>query len=732
MQRLMDSVVKRRKTVLIVFGILVVLAAMMLPRVRVNYNIQDYLPKDQPSVKAVDKLKKEFDMSIPNARAVFPAKTFRDGLIIKEKLEQTEGVRQVIWLDDTLDPNVPLEMADPKTVENFLNGKDALFQITAETDNALRVLDRIYALDPAVKVSGQLVDLANAQSAVQSEMLSITMLVIPIVLVILLLTTHAWLEPFVFMVAIGVGIILNMGTNALLGEISFITQAVGAVIQLAVSMDYAIFLLNRFNEHRNRGEDAETAMANAMRKAVVAISSSAMTTVFGFLALIFMRFGLGSDLGLVMAKGIFFSFFSVMFFMPCFLLMVYKLIDKTTHRPLLPDFTFMGRFVLKARWPIVILALVLVWPMFKSREKNDFIYGMGEYPRESRVAQDKIYINNEFGEQSEISLLLPRGDIRAEQRIQQKLEAEPLVSSVISYVGKADPAIPAGVVDPNQISMLISDHYSQFIITAEVPAEGDKAFYLAERLREIAAEEYGNDYYLTGINVITLDMKTTIEADDIVVNGLAVLAIALVIALAFRSVTLPFILVLTIELAIWMNLSVPYFTGSKLSYIGYLIISTVQLGATVDYAILYTEHYLDNRGSMGKREAVIRSSRETIPSLLPPAMILTASGIALQMSSSLAIVSELGEVLGRGAILSFFMVVLLLPCELYFLDFLVTKTTWKYKFIPADSGAAESLDGRKLLPTETEAGEEAKSGASGEPSEAERSSGGKKKNKSGT
>lgn len=707
MTRVINSIVKHRKFVLAVFGILLIISAVMLTQVRVNYNMQDYLPKNQPSVTAVTKLDEEFSTTIPNARAVFPIHSVREGLEIKQKLLETEGIRQVLWLDDQIDLSIPLEMADKATVEAFYKDGDALYQISALTKNANNVLDRIYALSPDVKVSGQLVDLATAQTAVQSEMLTITLFIVPIIFLILLWATHAWLEPVVFMAAIGVGVLLNMGTNVFLGEISFITQAVGSVIQLAVSMDYAIFLLNRFNDYRSQGYDSDTAMAKAMRKALTSIASSAATTVFGFLALIFMRFRIGGDLGVVMAKGILFSFLSVMIFMPCFLLLIYRLMDKTTHRYLLPDFAFMGRGVMKVRWLIVIIALALIGPAYLARGANHFIYGMGGYPKNSRAYKDVNYITDVFGQQTQISLLVPRGDMQNEQRLQNDLVKDKDIISVISYVNMADPAIPMEVASDSRLSMLVSDHYTQYIITAGVGSEGDRAFGLAERLRETAAKYYGDKYYMTGQNLIMLDMKNTIRADDLVVNTLAVLAIALVIAIAFKSVSLPFVLVLTIELAIWLNLSVPYFMGNKLSYIGYLIISTVQLGATVDYAILYTVHYLDNRKRMNKRQAVVQSSRETIPSLLPPAMILTAAGIGLQYTSSLTIVSELGEVLGRGAVFSFFMVVLLLPCNLYFMDKLIEKTTKGADFAPAHCPDIVIKNGRpegEYIPSEMTAG----------------------------
>jgi len=681
MKRISHWVITHRRTVLLVFIVLSLLSALAATQVKINYNLTDFLPENVPSSEAIKELEDQYTFSIPNARAAFAVSSIQDALIIKEKLSATEGIEQVLWLDDSMDIATPLELADQDTVDSFYKDGQALFQLTTDMENAATVLERIYAIDPDVRVDGQLVSLASAQNAVQSEIFSISIIILPLALVVLAIGTRSWLDPFLFLITIGVGIILNMGTNLMFGQISFITQAVAAVLQLAVSIDYTIFLLNRFNENLDRGDDSETAMAKAMVKASTAISSSALTTLFGFLALIFMRFRIGSDLGTVMAKGIVCSYLSVMLFMPVLTLSLYKWIEKTQHRSLMPDFTFLGKFSLKGRYLLVVLALILAIPGYLGSRNNTFIYGMGAYPEGSKPMVDEEMMRDTFGEQQQLSLLVPKGEIPKEIALQKALKEDPDVLSVISYVGTVDKAIPSEVLDQEQLSMLISKKYSQFIITAEVPPEGQKAFDMAERVRNVAAASYGDDYYLTGYNVVMLDMKTTIEADDFVVNVLAVLAIALVILLAFRSISLPIILVLTIEIAIWINLSFPYFIGYSLSYIGYLIISTVQLGATVDYAILYTEHYLDNRKKYLKDRALVKTSRDSIPSLLPPAFILACAGIALDKTSSLTIVSELGEVLGRGAILSFILVTFVLPGLLYIFDRIIEKTTKNLTFV---------------------------------------------------
>lgn len=681
MQKIIKKMIKKRKIVVFIFIILILIAGWMATKVTINYEFAHYLSKDVPSTIGIEELKKSYTFTMPNARAAFQVNSISQALEYKEKLKETEGVTQVLWLDDTLDLETPLELQDPDTVKAFYTGDTALFQITADTKTAPDVLQRIYDLQENVKVSGQLIDLANAQLAVQSEIYKITLVVVPLVLIVLLFSTHAWLEPLIFGLTIGVGIILNSGTNLFLGDVSFITQSVASILQLAVSMDYAIFLLNRFNQNRRLGHDPEKAMTLAVREAFTAVSSSAMTTVFGFLALIFMRFKIGPDLGIVMAKGILFSFLSVIIFMPCFMLLVYRLVDKTTHRPLLPNFEFVGRFLSKAKIVFVILFLVLAIPGFLGSRANHFLYGIGGYPSHSRMVQDKNYIDQKFGRQQQFSLLVPKGHIADELSLLHSLEEKDDIISVITYSNQVDPAIPQEILDDSKLDMLLSDQYSQFIIAADIPTEGAKTFQLVEEIRAEAEKLYPGAYHLIGETVSLYDMKTTVEQDNLIVNGLAILAIALVILLAFRSISLSVILVLSIEIAIWINLSIPYFTGVHLSYLGYLIISTVQLGATVDYAILYTSHYLENRKAKLKSAALMESTRETLPSLLPPALILTVAGFALKIISSLPIVSELGLILGRGAFLSFLSVVLFLPGLLFIFDRVIEKTSIGIHFI---------------------------------------------------
>ena len=702
MDSIIKGIVRRRRSVFVTFIVLALISVWAYTKVGINYDIVSYLPLDEPSTIAIGAMTDNFGTALPNVKLTVAVDELQDALILKEEIAEMEGITDVIWLDDTLDITQPLELADEAIVEGFYKDGYALFQLTGETDNAAEVIDRLMESFPEGYIVGSLVDLASAQHAVNEEVSRIVVFAVPIIIIILLLSTHSWLEPLVFLITIGIGILLNMGSNIILGEISFLTQAVAAILQLAVSMDYAIFLLHSFNDYRAEGHEPIPAMQKAMRRSLAAIFSSSITTFVGFLALLFMRFGLGADLGIVMAKGIAMAFLTVMIFMPTFILMVYPWIEKTRHRSFLPDFTRFGRFVVKGRWAIPILIVLLMVPAFLGSRNNEYLYGMGAYPEESRMESDREFVDELFGQQVQLALMVPSGDTPSELRLHEELEQIPNVINVMSYVSAVDPAIPSEVIDNDQLSMLVSEDYRLFIMTAEGRGEGPTEFAMTEEIRTLASHHYGDTYHLAGEPANMLDMKNTIEADDIIVNGLAILAIALTIMFVYRSLSLPLLLVLTIEVAIWINLSIPYFTGTTLSYIGYLIVSTVQLGATVDYAILYTEHYLENRETYPKREAIIRTTRQAIPSILPPALILTAVGFVLGLVTSMGIVADLGILLGRGAALSFVLVSLFLPQLLMIFDKTIEKTTMNRKLFRDDTSGTPHVNKTATINQETQ------------------------------
>lgn len=683
MKKLADMIVKHKGIILVLFIILSLVSGFLATRVKTNFDIYSYVPKNAPSTIAIDTMLEEYEQDIPNAEIAVPNLSISEALSMKEKLASLSYVQEVLWLDDQVDLATPLALLDQKLVEGFYKDGVALYHVTLEEDSkAIDIVAELQELaGPDGAVRGQVVETANMQRGVNVEISRVLMVAVPVAIIILLFATTSWFEPILFMLVIFVGVVLNMGTNIVFDNISFITQAVGGVLQLAVSMDYAIFLLHRFRDYRQEGLSVEEAMKHAITKSLSPVSSSALTTFFGFLALVFMRFRLGPDLGIVLAKGVILSLLSVFFLLPVLAVYTYKIIDKTTHRPLLPSFKGLSRWVVRIGVPLMIIAALAIVPAFIGQRSNDFLYGSQSFPKGSREARDVAYMNEHFGENMQMVLLAPKGQWAAEERLAEDLFALPEMKSVVGYVTQVGTAVPPELIPDRVLSDLISDRYSRLILVAESPAESPQTYELAEKIRSMTEEAYPKgDALLAGANFVLLDMKTTINKDLGIVNGLAVAAIFIVIMIAFRSLALPILLVLTIELSVWINLAIPYLTGTPLNFIGYLVISTVQLGATVDYGILMAQHYMDHRQLLPRKEATTKTIQTVAGSIIPPALILASAGFTLSSISSISVVSELGGVLGRGALISLVMVLFLLPNLFRLFDPFIEKTTWKMTF----------------------------------------------------
>ena len=530
-------------------------------------------------------------------------------------------------------------------------------------------------------MSGTAVNTATATEATSKEVSRIILFIIPICLIVLALTTTSWFEPILFMITIGVAILLNQGTNILFGEISFVTNAAGNVLQLAVSMDYAIFLLHRFAEFRENGLNPEEAMVQASVKSVTSILSSGITTVIGFAALILMRFKIGPDMGIVMAKAISLSLLTVLVLLPVLTLYCYKIIDKTEHKLLIPKFDRFSKLVKRIMIPLVVIFSIVIVPSYLAQTKNSFDYGSSRiFNENTKLGSDTKLIEDTFGKSNTLVLMVPKGDFTTEKELSNEIKEIPEVSSIISYVDNAGVEIPTEYVDESILSELISDNYSRMVINVKADYEGEETFNIVKKVRDIAAKYYSNSYFLAGESVSTYDLMDTITADNIRVNLIAIGAVFLVLLIAFKSLLIPVILVLSIETAIWINLGVPYFIDETLHYIAYLIISTVQLGATVDYAILLTNSYVENRRDYFKKEALLKTISSVTLSILTSAIILSLAGLLLGMISTHGIIKQLGALLAKGTVLSTTIVLFVVPGLLYILDKPIQKTMYKPEF----------------------------------------------------
>ncbi|WP_240951725.1 MMPL family transporter [Bacillus sp. RO2] len=641
----------------------------------------DYLPDDAQSTKAMEIMEKEFTGSVPDTRVMISDVTIQEAVSYKEKLEAIDGVAEVIWLDDVVDLKTPLEIADQEMVESYYKDGNALFSISVRSGDEVAITDAIYELIGGNgAIAGEAINTATSQKMAGNESMYAAMLLVPIIIFILVISTTSWVEPVFFLTAIGVSVLINLGTNIFIGEVSFVTQSVAPILQLAVSLDYAVFLLHSFSEYRKKTNNPEEAMELAMKKSFPAITASAATTFFGFIALTFMDFEIGSDLGLNLVKGIVLSFISVMVFLPALTLFFYKWMDKTQHKSFIPSFEGIGNFVVKLRVPSLLIVLGLLVPAFLAQTNTSFTYGFGELPDHTRAGADYKKINESFGEITPIVLLVPKGEVAKEEELVEELESMDYVTSVVSYMNMVDPVIPPEYLNEDIRNEFYSENYSRIVINTNQATEGDIPFAIVENVDKAASAYYGDSALSLGESVTLFDIKKTVTKDNILVNVLTVVTIAIVLLIGFRSISIPVVLLIAIQSSVWINLSIPYFTETSLVFVGYLIISTVQLAATVDYGILFTEAYTHHRKEMSARKAIIKTLDEKTFSISISAAILSSVGFILWITSSNPIVGSIGLLLGRGALLAFIMVLFFLPAMLLVCDKFIKKTTYKSNF----------------------------------------------------
>ncbi len=671
MRRLSEAVIWHRKAVIILTLVLCVFSVFAMTTVKVNYNLSDYLPTSSPSRKALDKVTVE----MPSLQLYLPGLSPQEALEEKQTLLKVPGVSDVMWLDNVMDiRNVPVETINPELLKQYFSD-GPLYQLTIPEPEQAAAVAQLRETYPDALLKGTAADNAQQINVTMGQISSIMVFLLPLCLLILFLATRHWFEPVLFLLAIGTAILLNEGTNIIFGEISYITQACAAILQLAVSIDYAIFLLHRFHDFRDEGMDAVEAIKMAMVEASGTIASSALTTVFGFLALLLMQFRLGMDMGLVLAKGVLLSYLSVMVFLPAVAVSTVKIIDKTRHRNFIPSFKKFGRGVIRFGAPLALVILLILPLAYLMQGQNTFIYGSGGmHSPESPIRQESRALEARFSGDRMMLLTVPRGERDKEMALSAALKQVPGITSVMSYVDTVSEHVPPQMLSEAITSQFYQDGYSRFILQTDRPDESEDAFLMVEDLRS-AVKPFYEESYLLGEAPVNYDLKTAISADNLTVLLAGVLSIGLVLLFNFKNLTIPLILLLIIEGSIWLNMAAPFVSGEPLNYIGYQIVSSVQLGATVDYGILMCQRYLEGRQTKSPKEAGAWALEVSTGSILPPAMILAVAGFILgYMVKGNLVISEMGIIIGRGAVFSCLMVLLVLPKVLVWLDKLIFKT----------------------------------------------------------
>lgn len=471
-------------------------------------SIGSYLPEDSKSTVSLDLMGEEFDGGIPNARVMVKDVSVPDALKYKEKLENCEGVEAVMWLDDAINIYEPLEMADSEVVETYYKDNIALYTVTIDEMKNIEAVDAIReVIGDENAMTGDVVNTAVATTNTVSEIQMIVGCSLVIVLLVLILTTNSWIEPIVVLAGLGVAIMINNGTNLIFGEIFFVTNAAGPILQLAVSLDYSIFLIHRYEECLKENPDRKEAMVDALCKSTSSIASSGLTTVIGFFALLFMRFGIGSDLGRALAKGVAISLICVFIFMPVLILETYPMIQRTHHKRMLPSFTTLGKVVRYIMIPMVCIFAVLMVPFYLASNHNSYYYGASKiFGLETQSEKDAQAIEDVFGKSDTYAAMVPNGNPRAEKQLNEALKEVPEVKSIVSYVNTVGAEIPKEYLDDGILSQLVSENYSRMVLTLEIPYEGEETFNLVEKLRRILDEYYPGSAYLAGEGVSSYDL----------------------------------------------------------------------------------------------------------------------------------------------------------------------------------------------------------------------------------
>ncbi|MDO5845920.1 MAG: MMPL family transporter [Methanocorpusculum sp.] len=684
-----DLIIKKRKGVIAVVLLIALICVFLMTQVSVNYNMVDYLPDQAGSTTALTVLDEEYPGGVPNARVMVYNITIPEALELKEKIAAVEGVNEVLWLDDAVSLEVPIESLDKDTVNDYYINTTALYTLTLDETtgrDAVKVVKAVVGENSAM--SGMTVSSAFSSDTMGSDLQKILLIAFPIILIILIFTTKSWFEPLLFLFTIGVAILINMGTNIIFGEISFVTKGIAALLQLAIAIDYAIFLLHRFNEYRTEGMEVKDAMALAMKKSALSIWSSGLTAGIGFAALIAMRLGIGPDLGFVMVKAILISLICVFTILPAMTVCCHKLIEKTQHRSLVPNLRCMAKPVRRFCIPFLIITLIILVPSVLAVANNDYIYFDLFNDQRTIIGQDMTAIKEEFGDFSSLVLMVGNDNPANERSVLAEIEDIPIVTSVISYSKTVGTEIPEGYVPPDTLSEIVSPNYTRYVVTVNSSLEAPASFAAIETLRAIGEKYYPGNWYLAGEIANAYDMKTCVKEDDIKVNLIAVGGIFLVLLFVFRSISVPVILVLVIESAIWINCGMPYFQGGEMFYITRMVIFALQLGATVDYAILFASRYFENRRECKKKEALENTLATAAISILTSAAILFACGAVLWLISSSALLSEVGLFIARGALLSVIAVLFVLPAILLLCDRVIQKTSLKMKFVPDKKGVS--------------------------------------------
>ncbi len=677
------AVVKARVPIVIVSLLLAALSVLGMLGTRINYDMLTYLPKDMETSVGQQVLLDDFGKGAFSFVLVedMPDK---DVSALKEKLAQVDHVESVIWYDSFADISVPKELLPDKLYNAFNSGDTTMlavfFDTSTSADETMEAISDIRSIaGKQCFISGMSALVTDLKELCEKEEPIYVAIAVVLACAAMMLLLDGWLVPFVFLACIGISILINLGTNYFMGEISYITKALSAVLQLAVTMDYSIFLWHSYNEQRETHDDPREAMAVAIHETLTSVVGSSVTTVAGFIALCFMSFTLGSDLGIVMAKGVVFGVIGCVTTLPALILLLNKPLQRTRHKSLIPRMDRLSGFICKRFWIFLILFALLVTPAYYgySKTNDEVYYDMGQcLPEDLPFVKANEKLSEDFNVSSTLMLLVdadtPAKQVKEMAGEMEKVDGVAYVLGLDSLLGDR---IPEEMIPDSVKNTLQSDNWKLLLVNSEYHAASDAVNRQIDTLNGIL-KRYDPDGMLIGEAPCMKDMIETTDHDFDVVNAVSIVAIFLIILLVEKSLTLPFILIAVIELAIFINLGLPHYLGQSLPFIAPICISTIQLGATVDYAILMTTRYKSERKKgADKRTAVNTALTASIPSILVSGLGLFAATFGVAVYSDIDIISSMCMLMARGAIVSMLCVIFFLPALLLLCDRIVCATT---------------------------------------------------------
>ena len=741
MTKVARFIVDKRKAFYLVFIAAFVFCAASINKVQVNNDITSYLPAQTETRRGLTIMDEEF-ITLGSANVMVSNVTYQTALDLSHKLENIEGVSEVAF---------------DGTEEHYKNSS-ALFTISfdgEETDPAtVEAMNEVLAALEGYDVYSSTQIGRDESATLQQEMTVILAIAAVVIVVVLLFTSKSYMEVPVYLIVFAAAAVLNMGTNFIFGTISFITNSIAVVLQLALAIDYAIIFCHRYMEERDNGLDPREADIAALSKAIVEISSSSLTTISGLVALMLMQLRIGFDMGIVLSKGIVCSMLCVFLLMPGLLMLFSGPIDRTRHRNLVPKINFWGKAVVRLRYilPPIFLVVVVAGAVLSSH--CDYVFDTNDTDFDNkpawRIADEKV--TDTFGKKNTIAVLVPRGDYNKEKYVLERGSQLPQVTQAtgLANIEVEDGRMLTDEMNPRQFSELAGvdielarllyqayglsveeygaifqdpddysvplidvfeflldqkdkgvvnltgeqadkvddlqerldvgleqlrgEHWSRLVFVADVPTEGDETYALLDEIRSIAQEYYGDDVILVGNSTNAFDLASSFSGDNMKISILTALFVMVILLFTFKSAGLPILLVLTIQGSIWINFSVPVLTGTNLFFLSYLVVSSIQMGATIDYAIVITNRYMELKTEMERKQAAVEALSQSFPTILTSGTIMAVAGFLIGGISTDATIGSVGQTLGRGTVTSIILVMTVLPQLLMLGDALIERT----------------------------------------------------------